>query len=221
MPVNATSTLQAIGGSRTIGNAVTLGGNTTIGGSNALTINGAVTAAGAATRTLTVSNSATTTLGNVFLSDAAGTGRRLDITGTGNVTVNGVIADFNGAGTAGILGHAGSGTLTLNNANTYSGGTLMSGGTTIANTDGALGTGNVSLTGAAVTLTLQHGAVNKKGRPNSVDGGNAFIADTATLSIGFTDDIVNLNYTGSETVNMLIVNGTTMDTRNPRRWRHS
>ena len=114
------------------------------------------------------------------------------------MTVNGVIADFNGAGTAGILGHAGSGTLTLNNANTYSGGTLMSGGTTIANTDGALGTGNVSLTGAAVTLTLQHGAVNKKGRPNSVDGGNAFIADTATLSIGFTDDIVNLNYTGAK-----------------------
>ena len=30
------------------------------------------------------------------------------------------------------------------------------------------------------------------------------------FSIGFTDDVVNLNYTGSETVNMLIVNGTTM-----------
>ena len=56
LAVNATSTLQAVGGSRTIGNAVTLGGNTTIGGSNALTINGAVTAAGAATRTLTVNN---------------------------------------------------------------------------------------------------------------------------------------------------------------------
>ena len=165
LAVNATSTLQAVGGSRTICNAMILGGSLTIGGSNALTINGAVTAAGAATRTLAVNNTATTTFGNVFLSDLAGTGRRLDITGTGNVTVNGVIADFNGAGTAGILGHAGSGTLTLNNANTYSGGTLMSGGTTIANTDGAFGSGNVSLTGSAVTLTLQHGAVNKKAPP--------------------------------------------------------
>jgi hypothetical protein len=52
--------------------------------------------------------------------------------------------------------------------------------------------------------------VNKKNRPSSIDGGNDFIADSATLSIGFTDDIVNLNYNGSETINMLIVNGTTM-----------
>jgi hypothetical protein len=86
----------------------------------------------------------------------------------------------------------------------------MSGGTTIATVDGAFGTGNVSITGSNVTLTLQHGAVNKKNRPSSIDGGNDFIADSATLSIGLignTNDIVNLNYNGTETINMLFVNG--------------
>jgi len=194
--VAATSTIAAAGGARTIGNDVVLAGTATIGGSNALTINGSVTAAGAATRTLTVNNSALTTLGGpVFLSDVSGTGRTLAINGTGNVTVNGVISNFNGSGTAGTLSHGGSGILTLNSANTYTGGTLMSGGTTVATANGAFGTGNVSLTAANVTLTLQ-GTAN----PN-------FIADTANLSIFDMTNTVNLNYTGTETVQSLIVQG--------------
>ena len=213
LAVNATSTLAATGGARAIANAITLNGTATIGGSNAMTLNGAVTAAGALTRTLTVNNSATTTLaGNVFLSDVAGTGRTLVINGTGDVVVNGVISDFNGAGgTAGTLSHGGTGTLTLNNANTYSGGTLLSGLNNIANANGAFGTGNVSLTAAAVTLTLQHGAMMKGGRPHAIGGVlNDFIADTATFSIGFMDDVVNLNYAGTETINMLVVQGMEM-----------
>ena len=49
-----------------------------------------------------------------------------------------------------------------------------------------------------MTLTLQ-GGVN----PN-------FIADTATLTIGFSTDTVNLNYTGTEVVGGLMVEGSTI-----------
>jgi hypothetical protein len=56
----------------------------------------------------------------------------------------------------------------------------------------------VSLTASNVTLTLQ-------GVTNS-------IADTANLSIGIiagnSNDIVNLNFSGTETINGLSVNGT-------------
>ncbi len=54
----------------------------------------------------------------------------------------------------------------------------------------------MSITGANVTFTLQ--------------GVNNYIADSATLSIGLTartDDLVNLNYTGTDTVNALFIDG--------------
>jgi fibronectin-binding autotransporter adhesin len=204
----ATSTIQAGGGARTFANAIVLAGNMTTSGSNAFTFNGTFTSSGSNTRTLTVTNTGGVTLGgNVFLQEAGASGRTFRIDGTSQATINGVVAD-GGTGPA-TLSHGGTGTLTLNNTNTYSGGTLMSGGTTIATVDGAFGTGNVSLTAHSVTLTLQHGAVNKRGARDT-GGVNDFIADTATFSIGFTDDVVNLNYTGTETINMLIVNGTTM-----------
>jgi len=71
---------------------------------------------------------------------------------------------------------------------------LLSGGTTVVTQNGGLGTGNVSLTAASVTLTLQ-GASNN------------YISDTANLSIGFTNDVVNLNFTGSDTIATLTIAG--------------
>ncbi len=193
--VGASSTISA-SSARILANPVVLSSGTgTIGGSNAITFNGSVTAAGAVTRTLTVNNSALTTFGNVFLSDVSGTGRTLVINGTGNATINGVVADFNGSGTAGTLSHGGTGTLTLNSANTYTGGTLMSGGLTIANHDGAFGSGSVQLSAANVTLTLQNGTLNN------------YIADSAAFSLFAGTDAVNLNYTGTDVVNTLSVAG--------------
>jgi len=74
-------------------------------------------------------------------------------------------------------------------------GQIINKGTVVATADGALGTGGINLNAASVTLTLQ-GGVN----PN-------FIADTATLTIGFNTDTVNLNYTGTEVVGGLIIEG--------------
>ncbi len=67
----------------------------------------------------------------------------------------------------------------------------------VANTDGSLGTGNISLSAASVTLILQNGATNN------------YIADTATLNIGFTNDTVNLAYSGTDTIKALVINGVT------------
>ena len=82
-----------------------------------------------------------------------------------------------------------------NATNSYAGGTTISGGTLVANTDGSLGTGNISLSAASVTLTLQNGATNN------------YIADTATLNIGFTNDTVNLPFSGTDTIKALVING--------------
>lgn len=96
----------------------------------------------------------------------------------------------------GALTKVGSGTLTLTNRNTYSGGTLINAGTLIAAHDGALGSGSVSLAASSVTLTLQTGATNN------------YIADTASLSI-VSGSTVNLNFTGTpDTIGSLIVDGT-------------
>ena len=92
---------------------------------------------------------------------------------------------------AGKFEQTGSGSTTLNVANSYAGGTIISGGILIVTSNGTLGTGNVSLTAGNVTLTLS---------------GTAQIASTATLSYVNTDAI-NLNYTGTTTINGLTVDG--------------
>lgn len=185
----ATSTLQAGGGARTLSNTVVLAGNMTVGGSNAFTFNGSFTSSGSSSRTLTVSNTGGTTLGgNVFLSeDNTTAGRVFIINGSTATVINGVITNNNVGNTlAAGLRYSGTSTLTLNSTNTYSGGTgiTVTGGTIIANTDGALGTGNVNLTATGVTLTLQNGAVNN------------YIANSASISI-VTGAVANLNFTGA------------------------
>ena len=67
----------------------------------------------------------------------------------------------------------------------------------IAQADGTLGAGNLSVTGGK--LTLQTGVTNN------------YIADTATVSFntGLAASAINLNYTGSDTVGAISLNGGT------------
>ncbi|MEY2485787.1 MAG: fibronectin-binding autotransporter adhesin [Verrucomicrobiota bacterium] len=194
---NSASTFQAGTGARTLANDVVLAGNMTINGGFAVRFNGSFTSSGSSSRTLTVSNTGGATLaGNIFLQEAAASGRTFIVNGSSAVNMTGVVAN-GGVGSAGLR-YSGTDVLTLSNSNTYSGGTsiTVAGGTIVAAKDGALGSGNISLTTtASVTLTLQGGATNN------------YIADSANLSL-ITGNTVNLNFTGTpDTIAQLIVNG--------------
>ena len=151
--------------------------------------------------TATISNNITVAsgaAGSLFLGGVTGG----TPTYSGTITLNGnLLLESAAAGVtlsgmitgAGGLTTVSDATFTISGTNTYSGGTTINAGTLIATVDGALGTGNVSLTAGSVTLTLQGATTN-------------YIADTATLSY-ITTDTVNLNYTGTETVMGLTVDG--------------
>lgn len=94
----------------------------------------------------------------------------------------------------GGLQKIGSGTLTLTGSNTYTGGTTILGDTLVAGADHALGTGNVTVTGGT-TLTDTGGILND------------YIGDTATLNVQ-TGGTFDLNYTGTDIIGGLIVDGT-------------
>ena len=95
---------------------------------------------------------------------------------------SGVIQDSAnlGDGTGGSLTKVGTGTLSLTNPNTYTGGTRISAGTLQALHDGALGGGDVTMLTPGATLTLQNGT------------NNDYIADTATVNL-VSSATVNLN----------------------------
>ncbi len=194
--INSTSALQAGGGARTLPNSVVVGGTTTISGSNAITFNGSVTSSGSSSRTLTVSNTGGVTFGGTVNLEESGApaGRAFTINGTSAVNMNGTVQD--GSAQPALLKYTGSNTLTLNNANTYSGGTqeTIAGSTIVAAHDGALGTGNISLTTTGVTLTLQGGSLND------------YINNNAILSF-VTGDTVNLNFSGVDVIGGLTVDG--------------
>ena len=124
----------------------------------------------------TLTNNLTTVtlgIGTIALSEASGTGRTLTLGGTGNTTVTGVISNINGVGgTAGTLAKSGAGTLQLDVANTYSGGTTLSAGTLLLGDKASLGSGTLTVSGAS---TLQAGTdlSGANAVANNVSLGNA------------------------------------------------
>lgn len=111
-----------------------------------------------------------------------------------NAVVQGV--DFSGSGISGtgVFSQAGAGSTTLNVANTYAGGTTISAGMLFATADGALGSGNVSLTASGVSLTLQGGVTSQ------------YISNNATLSM-VTGSTANLNFIGTNIISGLVLAG--------------
>ncbi len=154
-------TARGLDGANAIANAVTLAHNSaTVSGTNNLTFAGRVTLAGAS-RVLTSSlaNGRQLTLaGSVFLSELAGTGRTLTLAGTGDTTISGAIADFDGTGTAGSLTVNNSATTTLSGANTYGGATTVNAGVLLLADDQAL-PGGIGSSGGTGVLTLGGGVL--------------------------------------------------------------
>jgi autotransporter-associated beta strand protein len=113
-------------------------------------------------------------------------GAKLDTMGN-TVTVANPIGNSG----SGSLTKLGTGTLTLQAANTYTGGTIVSVGTLEAQVDGSLSSGNVSVANGA-TLKLDT---------------TAGIASSANLLLSGASPSVVLNFSGTSTINALSFDG--------------
>ena len=153
-------------------------GNDSALGSGTLIMNGG---------TLDVQDGATHTLGNAVTLQNNGTFN----TTSGDLTLNGVISESGGS--YGLIAN-GPGTLTLTAANSYSGGTLINGGTLAVQNASALGVGNVSLVGG--TMAVNPLTLNIGGSYNQSGG-------TLQLAVGGTGAGLysQLNIAGTATIN--------------------
>jgi trimeric autotransporter adhesin len=186
---------------RAIANPVTATGNFAIGGSNDITFSGSYTqsvAAATASRTLTISNTANTTLsGNVFLANEVTAAHTLKIGGTGNLTISGVISNDSTATNAfaNSLQMEGTGTLTLSNTNTYTGATNVNSGTLLVN----------GSTAGASTVAVASGAIL---------GGSGTVGGATTLTsatIGSSGNTLTLGSTLTTTGTSSLAAGSTVN----------
>jgi autotransporter-associated beta strand protein len=126
---------------------VNLNEDLNVNGANSITLPSASTMNNRnANRTVNnnLTGGATLGIANINLSEGAAN-RTLNLAGSGNTTVSGVIAN-GGTSTAGNLTYSGSGTLLLAGVSTYGGTTTVSGSGGTLRVDGALaGAGNVSI----------------------------------------------------------------------------
>ena len=115
--------------------------------------------------------------------------RTITVNANTNTTLLGTISN-------GSFIKAGADPLTLSGSNTYSGATTISAGELIANADHVFsGTTNITVAGAA-TLTLKNGVLND------------YIGKNAKLVLNSTA-ILNLNFTGADTIGGLSLDGGT------------
>jgi autotransporter-associated beta strand protein len=157
-------------------NAVTLGADTNWLGLKLLSPGGAVTIAAGNTLTLGASgidmSSATTNLAlNCNL--ALGAAQPWNVASGLSLSVGGQVSGASGAG----LTLAGSGTLLLTNANTYTGGTAITGGALSLQAPGSLGTGALSLSGG--------GKLQLLGAPGGSVVAVSWVASSAVASSQF------------------------------------
>jgi autotransporter-associated beta strand protein len=189
--VNANSGTTAVNGTLGAGTVNVAGGTLTLGSAGRLATNAAVTV-----------NSGQITLGgNETIGSLAGSGGTVAL-GANTLTAGGnnTSTTFGGAVTgSGVLNKSGNGTLTLSASNSYSGGTLISGGTLDLNGGSVSGniTNNANLTIRAdlVNVVSGVGSLTKEGagiaalwNPNTytgatvINGGQLMLAGSGALS---------------------------------------
>ena len=178
--VSALGIGQAQSGSGTANFVMEDGGTLELGASG-ITKNMTQFKLGAGTFRLTDNWRAATTQA-MTLSSSAGT--TFDTNGF-SATLSGVISDATNA--TGALKKAGAGTLTLTNANLYSGGTTIEGGVLVAGHASALGGGNVTVADGAM-LNLGTSAVTVAGLSGEGTVGLANGTTSSTLTVNSATD---------------------------------
>jgi autotransporter-associated beta strand protein len=152
----------------------------------------------------------TLSIGSIALSESAVIGRTLTLGGTGNTVVNGLIEDVaGGSGTAGTLAKAGTGILTLQGVNTFTGPVTIAAGvlefSTVTNTSG--GASNL---GNGAAISMSGGNLRFVGSANQSTDRPITTTAAATLSAHGTGG-ASITYAGAITQaadNSLTLSGT-------------
>jgi len=218
-----TGTLTLTGASGYTGATTLSGGTLAISGAGSIAASSGVALAGGASLNIAGASAAQTVNG---LTGVSGTSVVL---GANRLTVNnGAANSFAGviSGT-GSLGKSGAGTLTLTAANTYSGGTFVTGGTLTAGVANAFGSGVLTVTApGTVNLANFSTTVGGLAGDGNITLGSAILTVNSTGSTAYSGVLsgtgrliksgagtLTLNgvntYTGSTTINegLLVVNG--------------
>ncbi len=110
----------------------------------------------------------------------------LTIDGPKDTTISGVVSDDpTGSGTLLAIDKTGTGTLTLNNNNTYSGGTTVDNGTLVVGSNLALGAGDVNVNGGTLRTA--------EGMPLSYTVGNDLNVNSGTLFVQVGSNTTGVN----------------------------
>lgn len=190
----AGGTLTAVGGPHSISNVTSLGlGGGTIAGANDLTFTGSFTNSGG-NRTLTVTNTGTTTFGTVNLSNDS-TNRTLTITGSGNTVFGGVIQNGGGSTASNLtFDNSYAGTATINGTNTYSGTTTLTNGTFVLGNTSAFGTSGVTWGGVNVSASMDLSGANAIANIGTLAATNTF---TGSNNIELSGTLTNTSNSGT------------------------
>jgi len=204
--LSGAQTISAAAGNVTVNRPVSdSGAGFTLAGSGMLTLSGVNTYSGATTISgglLTITNSGS--LGSGSYSANITNNGALNYGSSANQTLSGIISG------TGSLTNAGSGTVTLNGANTYSGGTTLNAGTLSvgasstptsgAVTSGPLGTG---------TLTLHGGGFNFTGGAFTLANNVNVTGATAIAVANGLDEVLNGNFSGNGNLTLVTPGSTT------------
>ena len=136
----------------------------------------------------------------------------------GSVSFNNSTHDYTLAGAFGITGITalskdGAGALTIANANSYSGGTVVLNGTLNANAAGALGIGPLTANGGVANLTIA-GSMNSATSLVTVSGGTLNLPVAGAIGnnpITITSGNLNFGVTGAIGTGLLTLGGGTLD----------
>ena len=176
-------------------NASTLtiaGGSNVTSGTAGVTFSGTTTLS-AASPTFTVNDPAGGGTTQLSVAAVSPGGRTATINGNGDVIQTGVWG-----ATAGGITYSGTGTLTLNQINTFTGVLTVSNGTVIGTSAaGALGAGTVTLSGGVLKLMNASGANLSFGRATTVSGAAQIVSDVNASGAGNTYTLGTLSINAS------------------------